>query len=234
MRTYVDTYRRTLLDMHIPDWDPAFLSKYDPVALADSYAPADIEGVLLYCKSHIGLNYWPAPVGAVHAQAKERDLVGKLVTALVERGLKPAAYHSVIFDNWAVETHPEWRQVSAETELGFPNSTMLGPHYGIACPNHPRLRRVRAHPNHRADQAVIVDNKDTDLRVELRFDPQVLPAVFQWKMAGEGEYVLGIEPANTAVLGRRPAEESRQLPMLPPRSSKTYTLQFDFSVSANH
>lgn len=81
---------------------------------------------------------------------------------------------------------------------------------------------------------MIVDNKDTDLRVELRFDPQVLPAVFQWKMAGEGEYVLGIEPANTAVMGRRPAEESRQLPMLPLRSSKTYTLQFDFSVSANH
>lgn len=137
MTSYVDTYRRTLLDMHIPDWDPEFLSKYDPAALAETYAAADIEGVLLYCKSHIGLNYWPAPVGAVHAMAKERDLVGELVAACRERGLMPAAYHSVVFDNWAVENHPDWRQVSAATELGQYNGTILGNRYGIACVNHP-------------------------------------------------------------------------------------------------
>ena len=28
---YYDTYRRTLLDMHIPDWDQQFLSEYEPV-----------------------------------------------------------------------------------------------------------------------------------------------------------------------------------------------------------
>jgi hypothetical protein len=25
------TYRRLLTDMHVPDWDPAFLASYDPV-----------------------------------------------------------------------------------------------------------------------------------------------------------------------------------------------------------
>lgn len=137
MTTYVDTYRRTLLDMHIPDWDPRFLSQYEPKELADQYAAAGIEGVLLYCKSHIGLNYWPAPVGGIHAMAKDRDLVGELVSALLERGLKPAAYHSVVFDNWAVENHPEWRQVSAATLSGGYNGTVLGNRYGVACPNHP-------------------------------------------------------------------------------------------------
>lgn len=137
MRTYVDTYRRTLLDMHIPDWDPMFLSEYDPVELADRYAASEIEGVLLYCKSHIGLNYWPAPVGGVHAAAKGRDLVGELVEALRARGLRPAAYHSVVFDNWAAEHHPEWQQVSASTLFGAPNHGYLGPRYGLLCVNNP-------------------------------------------------------------------------------------------------
>jgi Hypothetical glycosyl hydrolase 6 len=137
MRTYVNTYRRTLLDMHIPDWDPAFLAHYDPVELADRYATSRIEGVLLYCKSHVGLNYWPAPVGGVHAAAKGRDLVGELVEALRARGMRPAAYHSVVYDNWAAEHHPAWQQVSATTLFGRPNHGFSGPRYGLLCVNNP-------------------------------------------------------------------------------------------------
>jgi hypothetical protein len=35
---YHQTYRRALLDMHIPDWGPEFLSQYEPEKLADLYA----------------------------------------------------------------------------------------------------------------------------------------------------------------------------------------------------
>ena len=73
-RRYHQTYRRTLLDMHIPDWDAEFLSEYEPEKLADLYASSNISGVLFYCKSHMGLNYWPAPVGGVHPAAKTGTL----------------------------------------------------------------------------------------------------------------------------------------------------------------
>ncbi len=79
---YYDTYRRTLLDMHIPDWDQQFLSEYEPEKVADLYASANISGALFYCKSHLGLNYWPTPVGAVHPAAKDRDFVGEMLAAL--------------------------------------------------------------------------------------------------------------------------------------------------------
>ncbi len=131
---YHHTFRRTLLDMHVPDWDPEFLAQYEPEKLADIYASSNLSGVLFYCKSHMGLNYWPAPVGAVHPVAKDRDLVGEMLAALRARGIAPAAYHTVIFDNWASEQHPEWAIVPATTLKGY-DSHLFGPKYGTACAN---------------------------------------------------------------------------------------------------
>ena len=138
-RRYHQTYRRTLLDMHIPGWDPEFLSEYEPEKLADLYASSNISGVLFYCKSHMGLNYWPAPVGGIHPAAKDRDLVGEMLAALRARGIAPGAYYSVIFDNWAVEHHPEWAIVPATTLKGY-DSHIMGQRYGTACANHPEYR----------------------------------------------------------------------------------------------
>jgi hypothetical protein len=139
-KRYQDTYRRTLLDMHIPDWDSAFLSSYDPHTLAESYERAGVDGVLIYCKSHLGLSYWPSPVGGIHPVAAQRDLVGELLAEVRQRDMGAAAYHSVIFDNWAAEAHPEWRVVSSGTLLGEPNVTALGRRYGTLCPNNPEYR----------------------------------------------------------------------------------------------
>ena len=98
---YQDTYRRSLLDMHIPDWDDAFLSEYEPSAIADQYAKAGVQGALIYAKSHVGLNYWPSPVGGVHRAARNRDLVAESLAAFAGHGIRPALYHSLVFDNWA-------------------------------------------------------------------------------------------------------------------------------------
>lgn len=137
MRPYHLSYRRSLLDMHIPAWDEKFLSEYDPNSLAENYSNANVEAVLLYCKSHMGLSYWPTPVGGIHPAAKDRDLVGELVQALKERGIRAAAYHSNVYDNWAAETNPEWRTKSPNTLVGGENHTALGKRYGTLCVNNP-------------------------------------------------------------------------------------------------
>lgn len=136
---YQDTYRRMLLDMHIPDWDEEFLAQYDPDALADAYSVAGAEGVLFYCKSHLGLNYWPVPVGAIHPAAKNRDLVGELHSALLARSIAPAAYHSVVFDNWAVENHPEWAALPISHRKGIDRPWLRG-RYGTASVANPEYR----------------------------------------------------------------------------------------------
>lgn len=136
MNAYLNSRRRLLLDMHIPDWDERFLADYDPAELARLYRLAGADGALLYCKSHLGLNYWPVPVGGIHRAARARDLVGEAKAVLEEAGIAVAAYHSVIFDNWAAEQHPDWRIVPASRDAGK-EWTILGHRYGTMCPNHP-------------------------------------------------------------------------------------------------
>ena len=63
----------------------------------------------------------------------------KWLSALRARHIAPGAYYSVIFDNWAVESHPEWALVPATT-LNGQNVQVLGPRYGTACLNHPEYR----------------------------------------------------------------------------------------------
>lgn len=61
--------------------------------------------------------------------------------------------------------------------------------------------------------------------VHLSWSPQKLPRLVQWKMAGAGEYVLGIEPANCHVDGRAAERERGTLQLLAPGESRTYDLE---------
>jgi hypothetical protein len=124
--------RRLLLDMHIPDWDPAFLAQYDPRALADTYEAANLSSVMLYCKSHLGLCYWPTKVGTRHAALGDHDWVGELVDELRARQIGVCAYTSVVYDNRAVLDHPEWRQRRSDGLDG-----QFFSRYGWACLNNP-------------------------------------------------------------------------------------------------
>ena len=55
-----------------------------------------------------------------------------------------------------------------------------------------------------------------------------LPHLFQWKMMGEGAYVLGIEPANSSgINGRAAARQSGDLAYLAPGQSVTYDIAFE-------
>lgn len=77
-----------------------------------------------------------------------------------------------------------------------------------------------------------IDNARIDTRFELRFDTATLPALHQWKMSGEGHYVMGLEPVNVNTFaGRAGAAASGTLPMLKPGRSVEYALEFAFSPS---
>jgi hypothetical protein len=60
----------------------------------------------------------------------------------------------------------------------------------------------------------------------LRFS-ETLPAIFEWKMTATQHYVLGLEPANTPVIGgRADARAAGRLPRLEPGESVSYRLDF--------
>lgn len=73
-----------------------------------------------------------------------------------------------------------------------------------------------------------VTNKALNFGLSIRYNSTTLPYLFQWKMPGQRDYVLGIEPANTGTLeGRVHAREMGILPLLEPGESCNYMIEFE-------
>lgn len=86
--------------------------------------------------------------------------------------------------------------------------------------------------HHRFDGAtedpwVRVVNPRLGLDFAMSFGLETLPYLVQWKMSGEGHYVLGVEPTNADTLaGRADAESSGAVAMLAPGQSVQHHLTF--------
>jgi len=79
----------------------------------------------------------------------------------------------------------------------------------------------------RSDVQVRVTNPRLGVQFELAFSTVQLPYLYQWKMVGQGHYVLGIEPSNCRnVFGRKAAREAGELPVLAAGESVSYRLEF--------
>lgn len=73
-----------------------------------------------------------------------------------------------------------------------------------------------------------VENPGLGLSLRLSYLKAELPHLFQWKMMGQGAYVLGLEPANcSGIEGRAAARERGDLPTLEPGASRTYHLRVE-------
>ena len=75
---------------------------------------------------------------------------------------------------------------------------------------------------------VEVENPALGLGLRWTYDKASLPHLFQWKMMGEGTYVLGIEPGNSSgIEGRATARQRDDLPHLQPGESRRYVLELE-------
>lgn len=141
-------YRRNLMDMHIDDWNPEFLSRIDIDEYVDALKDAGVQAAMVKGRPHTGLAYYPTKVGRMHAGLKGFDFFGTMIQRCHENGIAVIAYFTQIFDNWAYETHPEWRLVTADgkgmREYRGMDNFKTG-RYGIVCPNNEGYREyVRA------------------------------------------------------------------------------------------
>lgn len=62
--------------------------------------------------------------------------------------------------------------------------------------------------------------------LEIAYDPKTLPRLFQWRVMGEGTYVVGLEPGNLRIEGRQTAREAGDLVVLEPGEKREYNLDF--------
>jgi hypothetical protein len=75
-------------------------------------------------------------------------------------------------------------------------------------------------------------NKDLlgGVGVYVKYKKQQLPRFIQWKMMGEGTYVVGMEPANALVMGRDREKAWRTLQYLKPQESRDFDLELGVLV----
>ncbi len=72
-------------------------------------------------------------------------------------------------------------------------------------------------------------NPDINTAVTLSYDLKELPCFTEWKMMGEGQYALGLEPGNCNPRGRKALRESGQLQFLKPGEEKSQTITIKLS-----
>ena len=75
---------------------------------------------------------------------------------------------------------------------------------------------------------VQVLNPDLRLGLRLRYHTSTLPYLNEWKMMGEGLYVLAVEPMNCNHLpGRAAMRAQKTLPELQPGESRNYRIELE-------
>ena len=86
-RWYRRAYRRAVIDMHIPDWDPKFLSQFDPTEYAKMLVRSKSQSIVCYCQSHVGLFNFPTKIGKEHAAFKGRNMLQEMIDRCHAEGI---------------------------------------------------------------------------------------------------------------------------------------------------
>ncbi|MDZ4857909.1 MAG: beta-galactosidase trimerization domain-containing protein [Candidatus Hydrogenedentes bacterium] len=129
---YRTAYRRNVIDMHIADWNPEFLSKFESAAYVERLRTANVKSAVVYAHSHVGLCYFPTKVGKTHAAYQGKDHLDRTVAGLRKNGIAVVLYMSLIHDTWAYRNHDDWKILRADGA-----GASEGSRYGICCPNSP-------------------------------------------------------------------------------------------------
>lgn len=76
---------------------------------------------------------------------------------------------------------------------------------------------------------VCVENPKIGRGLTMEYDTKALPCFTEWKMMGEYEYVLGIEPGNAYPDGRDVMREKGMLKFIAPGETKVHEVKFTFA-----
>lgn len=109
-------FRQIHLDYHTSPLIPDVGAEFDPGEFARTLKAAAVNSVTVFGRCHHGMAYYPSKVAPVHPALK-RDLLGEMIEACHRAGIQAPIYLSVVWDEHAAATHPEWRQVDTTGRL---------------------------------------------------------------------------------------------------------------------
>lgn len=82
-------------------------------------------------------------------------------------------------------------------------------------------------PDGEGNSTYCVINPKEERAIAVTYPSTILPYLTQWKCRRSGEYVLGLEPGNCHVMGRKAARESGELSYIQPLEQKKFTIKVD-------
>jgi hypothetical protein len=109
-------FRQIHLDFHTSEQIPDVGSEFSAEAFAATLHQAHVESINIFAKCHHGMSYYPSKVGPMHPSLKF-DLLGEMIEALHKRQIKCPVYMSVVWDEYAASTHPEWLQLDSSGKV---------------------------------------------------------------------------------------------------------------------
>ena len=91
---YRTSFRRNLVDMHIEDWNPEFLSQFDPDKYYENLVRAHVKSPMIYLQSHVGHCNWDTKSGHQHQSFKDcTKKMQRLFDLCHQGGMDVVAYY---------------------------------------------------------------------------------------------------------------------------------------------
>ncbi len=75
-----------------------------------------------------------------------------------------------------------------------------------------------------------IENIKENLKLDIKYKKDELPAFCQWQHWAKGEYVTGLEPGTNPPIGQKQAREENTLEFLEPKQSRKFNLTFNLST----
>jgi hypothetical protein len=126
--------RQVHLDFHTSPYIREVGVEFDPEEFVRTLQAAHVNSITVFAKCHHGYSYYPTKVGTPHPYLK-RDLLGEMLAACHQAGIRAPIYTTVVWDELAWATHPEWRQLSPAGRVAGPSNTPLKPGWKNLCMN---------------------------------------------------------------------------------------------------
>ncbi|HJZ45671.1 MAG TPA: alpha-L-fucosidase [Roseiflexaceae bacterium] len=126
--------RQVHLDFHTSPHIPGVGVEFDAAEFVRTLQAARVNSVTVFAKCHHGYSYYPTAVGTPHPHL-QRDLLGEMLAACHQASIRAPVYTTVVWDELAWQTHPEWRQVAPDGRVAGPSNTPLKPGWKNLCMN---------------------------------------------------------------------------------------------------
>ena len=153
----------------------------------------------------------------------------EIVDTVVNEGFKTSPLMLLYHLNFG------WPMVEAGTLIRLPEGTVTTPRDADAAAGLDGATVLDAPIAGYAEQCFFHDVPRGEVEVDMvspsgfgvtvRYHTDDFPWLTQWKMMGEGEYVVGIEPANCRVLGRKTEREAGRLQTIAPGETRTFRVE---------